>query len=539
MPPPGQGTVLATLMFTDIVGSSELAEELGDRRWHELLARHHAITRRELKRFNGRELDTAGDGFFAAFTRPAEAVRCAAAIVDGVRELGIEIRVGLHVGEAEVFGSKLSGTSVHIAARTMAMASAGQILVTGVLRDLIPGAGIALEDRGIHQLKGVPGDWRLFEVVAIEHQARPAPAAAGAARERRDRIQAPFLPRKARSPLMAGGAVAVIALAVVGFLVTRSTPTPAVSPGSSPSSVGGLPTFSLVRIDATARRIVGTIKLPGRPSAVLFAEGSVWVADTDADAVLRIDPASGRITSNIKVGKEPSDLAFGNDAIWVADKLSSSVSRINPGTNHVVATIPVGESPRSVAANDKGVWVTTGLFVSTSPPHGVVTRIDPIGNKAVHDEQFIGTCSPSVSANGDAVFVASIPGSVWRMDPRTDARTKVADIHAVAAWILAEEDALWVASDGLPAKIFPIDPATGEVSPPTAAGVTTNGGGPGCVPIRLASGAGDIWVPNLEDRSISVIARLSRDVIATIPLQGRPAGIAFGLDTVWVAVDAR
>src|SRR5438067_11089490 len=143
---------LATVVFTDIVGSTDIASELGDRRWRELLARHHAIVRRELKRFNGRELDTAGDGFFAAFTKPAEAVRSAAAIVDGVRELGIEIRAGLHVGQAEVFGAKVSGGTVHIAARTMAMASQGEIIVTSVLKDLVPGAGFRFDDRGPHRL---------------------------------------------------------------------------------------------------------------------------------------------------------------------------------------------------------------------------------------------------------------------------------------------------------------------------------------------------------------------------------------------------
>jgi class 3 adenylate cyclase len=217
MPSADRGTLLATLMFTDIVQSSGVAEELGDRRWRELLARHHALVRRELKRFNGRELDTAGDGFFAAFTRPADGLRCAAAIIDGVRELGVEIRVGLHVGEAEVFGSKLSGMTVHIAARTMAAAGPGEIVITGVLRDLVPGAGFRLEDRGIHQLKGVPGEWRLYQVTTIDDHAQQTPPDAETARERRDRIQAPRLPRRVRRPLVASGAAALAALVLVGF----------------------------------------------------------------------------------------------------------------------------------------------------------------------------------------------------------------------------------------------------------------------------------------------------------------------------------
>src|SRR5438093_6235975 len=186
MPQESRGTLLATLLFTDIVGSSDLADLLGDRRWRELLARHHAIVRRELKRFNGRELDTAGDGFFAAFTKPAEAVRAAAAIVDGVRALGIEIRAGLHMGEAETFGAKLSGVTVHIAARTMAAAGPGEVIVTGVVKDLVPGAGFRFDDRGLHQLKGVPGEWRLFALTAVDGQARPATADSEQQRERLD-----------------------------------------------------------------------------------------------------------------------------------------------------------------------------------------------------------------------------------------------------------------------------------------------------------------------------------------------------------------
>jgi YVTN family beta-propeller protein len=538
MPSADRGTLLATLMFTDIVGSSEIAEELGDRRWRELLARHHALIRRQLKRFNGRELDTAGDGFFAAFTRPAEGVRCAGAIAEGVHELGIDVRVGLHVGEAEVFGAKLSGMAVHIAARTMAQAGPGQILVTGVLKDLVPGAGLGLADRGVHQLKGVPGDWRLFQVTAIDGRTLPAPPNAETARERRDEIQAPFLPRTARPPLLVGGAAALVALAVVGFILIRSSPEPSTPAGGVSSPASSPQRYSLVRINAASRRVVGTIGLSGRPSAVLFAEGSVWVADTDADAIIRIDPASGMVTSTIEVGNQPIDLAFGDGTVWVANKLSTSVSRIDPGSNQVVATISVGQSPRSIAANGDAVWVTTDIFGSTAPPKGLVTRIDPVGNSAVHDEPFVSPCPPSVAANSQAVWVATNPGIIWRMDARSDERTKVAQLHATAAWILAEEETLWVASDGLPAKVFAVDPTAEDLPPAIPVGVTSDTDGPGCEPIHLAAGGGNIWVTNLDDRSISVIARLSRAVIATISVGGRPSGIAFGSDAIWVAVDA-
>jgi class 3 adenylate cyclase len=156
--------VLATVMFTDIVASTERAHEVGDRAWRELLERHHALVRRELERFRGREIDTAGDGFLAAFDGPARAVRCACAIRDAVRGVGLELRAGLHTGECEVLGDKLAGVAVHIGARVAAKAAAGEVLVSSTVRDLVAGSGLEFEDRGTQELKGIPGEWRLFAV---------------------------------------------------------------------------------------------------------------------------------------------------------------------------------------------------------------------------------------------------------------------------------------------------------------------------------------------------------------------------------------
>jgi pimeloyl-ACP methyl ester carboxylesterase len=156
--------VLTTVLFTDIVSATEKAASMGDRRWHDLLDSHHALLRRELVRFRGREIDTAGDGFLAAFDGPARAIRCACAIADGVRALGIEVRAGLHTGECEVMGEKLAGISVHIGARVAALAKPGEVLVSSTVRDLVAGSGLAFQDRGIHGLKGVPSEWRLFAI---------------------------------------------------------------------------------------------------------------------------------------------------------------------------------------------------------------------------------------------------------------------------------------------------------------------------------------------------------------------------------------
>jgi class 3 adenylate cyclase len=155
-------------LFTDIVGSSERAAELGDRAWRELLERHHALVRRELLRFRGREVDTAGDGFFASFDGPARAIRCASAIVERVGELGLEVRAGLHTGECEVVDGKVAGIAVHTGARVAAHAEPGEVLVSSTVKDLVAGSGLRFVDRGAHELKGVSGEWRLFAVDRAE-----------------------------------------------------------------------------------------------------------------------------------------------------------------------------------------------------------------------------------------------------------------------------------------------------------------------------------------------------------------------------------
>jgi class 3 adenylate cyclase len=158
--------VLATVLFTDIVGSTERAAALGDKRWRDLLESYNQVIREELERFRGREVDTAGDGFFATFDGPARAIRCACAMRSKLARLGIEIRAGLHTGECELVGDKVRGISVHIGSRVASLATPGEVLVSSTVKDLVAGSGLEFKDRGVHTLRGVPGEWRLFAVVA-------------------------------------------------------------------------------------------------------------------------------------------------------------------------------------------------------------------------------------------------------------------------------------------------------------------------------------------------------------------------------------
>jgi class 3 adenylate cyclase len=163
---PEPDRVLATVLFTDIVGSTQRASDVGDRRWAALLGAHDAVVRRELDRFRGQEVGTTGDGFLATFDGPARAVRCALAVRDAVRPLDLEIRAGLHTGEVELAEGATLGLAVHIGQRVLAEAGAGEVLVSSTVKDLVAGSGLDFADRGLRALKGVPEEWRLFQVLA-------------------------------------------------------------------------------------------------------------------------------------------------------------------------------------------------------------------------------------------------------------------------------------------------------------------------------------------------------------------------------------
>ncbi len=165
---PVSDRVLTTVMFTDIVGSTERAAALGDARWRELVGRHDDLIRAELERHRGREVKTMGDGFLATFDGPARGIRCARAIADQVRSLDIELRAGLHTGECELIGDDIGGMAVNIGARIGALAAADEVFVSSTVKDLVVGSGISFSDRGVRELKGVPGEWQLFAVSQVE-----------------------------------------------------------------------------------------------------------------------------------------------------------------------------------------------------------------------------------------------------------------------------------------------------------------------------------------------------------------------------------
>jgi class 3 adenylate cyclase len=164
---PDPDRVLATVLFTDVVGSTETATRVGDRAWRSLLERHHQVVRRALARWRGREIDTAGDGFLATFDGPARAIRCAVAATEGIRALGLQIRAGLHTGEVEIAGGDVRGIAVHIGSRVAGLAAPGEVLVSRTVADLVAGSGIVFAERGEHELKGVSGTWLVYAVESV------------------------------------------------------------------------------------------------------------------------------------------------------------------------------------------------------------------------------------------------------------------------------------------------------------------------------------------------------------------------------------
>ena len=303
----GRGTdrLLAALMFTDIVGSTELAGRLGDRGWKQLVARHNSTVRRELRRFGGRELDTAGDGFFVRFDRPAQAIDCAASILRALQPLDLHLRVGIHMGEAEVMGGKVGGIAVHAAARVMSMAAADEILVTSIVKDLAAGADITFEDRGVHELRGIPGEWRIFRA---ESTIPPAPSG----------VESDEPSRAGRVGLrwiVAGiGVAAVLAAVVTALVLSGLTRPPPITPHPD----------SIVLLEPSSGGFLRLVDLED-PSELVAYEGAIWATSVSGRTLIRVDPATWQpgcyraARSADRRGRRPRRIVD-NHRIWFCDR---------------------------------------------------------------------------------------------------------------------------------------------------------------------------------------------------------------------------
>ena len=366
MAPREREQALLAVLFTDIVGSSELAAQMGDESWRRLLRRHHGIMRAVVGDHGGRVVDTAGDGVFAVFPRAGAAIRCAFAGIEALRAIGLEIRAGIHFGETESSEGRVSGIVVHTAARVMALAGPGEILITRTVGDLVAGKRIMVRDRGSHELKGIPSRWDVFAVDEVEGQRPPPPIDPGIAQGLRERSAVPPEPRQ-RLPIVLGVIAAVILAIIVGIALIAGD-------GAAPAEHVVAAT-TLVRIDEETHERTEAVVGDG-VSGIATGEGSVWLASFRDRSVYRVDPETLRGTP-IAMPEQPQKIAVGAGSVWVTT--STTVFRINPITEEIVDRISLGRCGIEPCRTDVvvvggTVWVT---HYDSDRLNGRLIRLDP------------------------------------------------------------------------------------------------------------------------------------------------------------------
>ena len=501
----------AIVLFTDMVGSTAIASELGDHRWNVLQAKHHAVIRARLREHGGREIDTAGDGFFATFAEGEAAIRCTCAIRDAVMEIGLQVRCGLNVGQVEMNDGKPTGAAVVAAARIMTKAGDGEVLVSNLLRELIPGSTIEFGDAGTHELRGLEGPWHLFRIVAVDGSPLAAAPPAEELAARRASIAASKgleASSASRSKKILAGAAALLVL-VAGISFFRSRDDPGVST-IEPNSIGVL--------DPESGEVTETIGLGARPGSVATSADAVWVTQPDVGTVTRIDPIEMEIRDSIQVGENPTGIAVGFGAVWVVESGGPSVSRISPATDEVFDPIPVGNGPAGVAVGEGSVWVTNRF-------DGTVSRIDPERNEVIKTIAVGFDPGGIVVGFGDVWVALSGAGTVVRIHPATNTIKQPISVGNAPAALAVSDDAVWVAN-GLDDTVSRIDPEKNTVADTTPVG---NG------PSGIAVVQGTVWVANEADGTLSRIGpgqtSAGRTVIGSVP-----QGLAGTDDDLWVTV---
>ena len=502
-----------------MVDSTSIAEEMGDRRWKTLTKRHHGIVRRELKRFGGREIDTAGDGFFATFREPAAAIACASAASEAVRELGVEIRAGVHFGECEQIGKNLSGITVVVGARIMALGGAGDVLVSGTVAELTRGAGYGMAERGTHTLKGVGGEWKVFSIDAVDGVPRPGPLDPTEAAERRATIAHEEDGRRIGTPMLVGG-LAVAALVAIGLIFAFSRSSEAAAP--QPDTVA--------RIDADGQAFGSTVKMGAGafPEAITVGGGNVWVVNVSNRTLMQIDPADGssqvfgtssaptgvayadgRVWVTFGFSSDPqrgmdvldpvdhvmgpaqvslpnasSPIAAGADVLWIGDPLGSTVLRYDPASGgSTTVSLPDGSGVVSLGVSEESVWVAAGrqpsvFRIDVSDPSQPVERFGTGGDLPT---------ALSVAPDGTVWIVRRDADSVLSLSPSGTTNVDVAlgDQCDAPNAVAATDLAVWV-SCATSSNVVRLNPADGSVISSLAVD-----GDPGPL---AADGEGGVWV---------------------------------------------
>jgi class 3 adenylate cyclase/streptogramin lyase len=522
------GRRIATVLMLDVVGSTHIAAQLGDARYRELSSRFNRSVRASLKRFGGKEEDHAGDGFFATFLQPDRAIRCAAALAEEVRNLGIEIRAGIHTGQTESQEGKTHGIAVVIGARVMSLANAGEILVTSTTKELVTGSGFGFEDFSAHELKGVPGTWQVFAVTALDGAERARPLRATEAAERLSAIQPPTGRSRPRRPTLVVGALAsLVTIGAVAFTATRGQEPE--EPARTAST--GPRTGAVVQVDPEREPpIVKSIPVPvPRVSApgvtlptsrLIVGQGGVWTVRFRD--LFHLDPSRSEVRRHITLETGISlfsvNLAEGSDKIWVA--YDRGLIEVNPATGdqrrvlHLESEVVVSSD---VAVGEGFVWLglSEGRLVRFDPATGrdrSQTGLDPIDAIAF--------------GHGSVWTADTVGGTVTRYDPETMNRIAEIDLPTGADDLISGDVAVWALSQSV-GTLSRIDPVTNDVRYQVPVGADPSG---------LAAGSGAVWVGD-EDGVIRRVDEATRQV-TEIPFGAEIRALAFDdeTDTLWVDV---
>ncbi len=463
---------LATVLFLDIVGSTALAAELGDSRWRDLLTRFRRVVRAELKRHGGRERDTTGDGFLATFQEPARALRAAVAIAVTVQELGLDVRQGVHTGECEEVDGTLGGIAVHVGARVMALAGAAEVFVTETVKDLVSGSSASFDDRGLHELKGVPGVRHVFGLRSLEITL-PAPLTREEVASRLSLLGAAPRGRRRRTWLAAAALVLAVAAAAAVVLVTGSKGKTVAKPQQP---------IRLVRIDGSTARVTGEIR--GGPSSrgdwsnLWDVDGTLWqfIGSQDpssARLVARRLP-DGRIERSLPVpGGCSCGVAFGFGSVWLVNTgfipsgPNAGLPRVDllrvdelSGRHEKTILFPGNVADGTIATGNGAVWVLEQT--------GELVRIDPLTNRVVgRYETGAEETSTLIPVAGRDWICECLFNSVLRFDPR-NGRTHTFGIPEQAYLVGVEAShgaTLWLL-DPSGSTLTPMDPVTGKTGQP-------------------------------------------------------------------------
>jgi peptide/nickel transport system substrate-binding protein len=504
---PAAPRAMLAVMFTDIVGSTELATALGDKRWRELLEQHDAAIRTQIARFDGREVDTAGDAFFATFGLAVRAVDCALESARAVRRLGLRIRAGIHMGECVVTQDKVRGVTVHIGARVGAKARGDEVLVSSTVRDILAGAGLKFADRGEQTLKGVEGRWKLY---AVEPRVRDNESDLPPLLEAE--IAGPPKPawQKPRALAAIGTALAVL-IGAIAFVTFRG------------GGLASVPADSVAAIDAASGDVESFVTVRRRPVGLVAAPDGIWVANSIDRSVTHIGK-DGR-NDTIPVGPGPiavasGTLGSGEPFIWVANADGRNVSRVSPKTGGVVGEpIQAGNGLSGIAYGAGALWLTNAV-------EGTVWRVDPTSGKRTKEIP-VGPSLRGIAITDKAVWVTSeTAGSVTQIDPGSGEIVQVVEVGSGPGAVTVGAGSVWVtnAYDG---TVTRIDEASGKKT-----GTIRVGAGPRAIAVAK----GNVFVANEESGSVTMINARSGDVIREITLANAPMGLAADGEQVWVSV---